>query len=149
MNQVTAVTIPDSVTKIGYSAFCGWTSLNDITLPFVGNTISTSTARYAVLGYIFGDGDTNDSMNPASSEYVTSGTSGFTSQAPYSSSTYYYYAIPQSLRKVTVTKQTSVPAYAFHNCDLLEEVVYSSISSKGTDAFSNCSATVTDLSKQI
>ena len=150
MNQVTSVTIPDSVTKIGYSAFCGWTSLNDITLPFVGNTISTGTARYAVLGYIFGDGDTDDSMNPASSEYETSGTSGFTSQAPYSSSRYYYYyAIPQSLRKVTVTKQTSVPAYAFHNCDLLEEVVYSSISSRGTDAFSNCSATVTDLSKQI
>ena len=149
MNQVTSVTIPDSVTKIGYSAFCGWTSLKDITLPFVGNIISTSNARYAVFGYIFGDGDTDDTMSSNSSEYVTSGTSGFTSQAPYSSGRYYYYAIPQSLRKVTVTKQTSVPAYAFHNCDLLEEVAYSSISSRGTDAFSNCSATVTDLSEQI
>ena len=149
MDQITSVTIPDSVTKIGSGAFYGWTSLYDITLPFIGNTADTETERWAVFGFIFGDGDTDDSMEYASSEYVTSGTSGFTSQAPYSSGRYFYYAIPQSLRKVTVTKQTSVPAYAFHNCDLLEEVAYSSISSRGTDAFSNCSATVTDLSKQI
>ena len=99
-----------------------------------------------MLGYIFGDGDTDDSINYSSSEYVTSGTSGFTSQVPYNSRNYYYYAIPQSLRKVTVTKQTTVPAYAFYNCDLLEKVVYNNaISSTGTDAFTNCFAAVIGL----
>ena len=146
MGKITSVTVPDSIIQLDMGAFFGWTSLNDITLPFVGNTISTNTARYAVLGYIFGDGDTDDSINYSSSEYVTSGTSGFTSQVPYNSRNYYYYAIPQSLRKVTVTKQTTVPAYAFYNCDLLEKVVYNNaISSTGTDAFTNCFAAVIGL----
>ncbi len=149
MGKITSVTVPDSIIQLDMGAFLGWTSLNDITLPFVGNTISTNTARYAVLGYIFGDGDTDDSINYSSSEYVTSGTSGFTSQVPYNSRNYYYYAIPQSLRKVTVTKQTTVPAYAFYNCDLLEKVVYNNaISSTGTDAFTNCFAAVIGLSEQ-
>lgn len=59
----------------------------------------------------------------------------------------YFYAIPTSLRKVTITKQTDIPDYAFSNCDLIEEIMFSSITSTGTSAFENCNALVTDLSE--
>ena len=147
MRDIESVIVPDSVTSIGSGAFNGWTSLVEITLPFVGKTIDTDTPRWAAFGYIFGDGDTDDSMGYSSTVYQTSDMSGFTSQVPYSTRSYYYYAIPTSLRKVTITKQTDIPDYAFSNCDLIEEIMFSSITSTGTSAFENCNALVTDLSE--
>ena len=50
-SRMTAITIPNSVTTIGYSAFYGCYSLESITLPFVG----TSATEDGRLKDIFGD----------------------------------------------------------------------------------------------
>lgn len=51
--EVTKVVVPDSVTSIGVGAFKGCVAIEDITLPFVGGSL-TSTTYYATFGYIFG-----------------------------------------------------------------------------------------------
>ncbi len=139
--NVTNVIVPNSVKNIGFGAFCQCSSLEKITLPFIGINSNPDNPRWAVLGYIFGDNDTDDTMEKSSKIYKTSGTNGFTSQVSEGSG-YFYYAIPKSLKTVRVTSQTTVPDHAFNNCDLLETIIYSSIVSKGENSFTNCSATI-------
>ena len=52
--QISSITVPDSVTSIGYSAFSGCNSLTSITLPFVGGKLNGTENTY--FGYIFGAG---------------------------------------------------------------------------------------------
>ncbi len=124
--EVTKVVVPDSVTSIGSGAFKGCVAIEDITLPFVGGSL-TSTTYYATFGYIFG--------------YSTSSASGTVNQC----SNYYYY-IPSSIKNVTVTVQTNIPAYAFKNCDFIETIhlpkYVETYGSVGSYAFQNCSATI-------
>ncbi len=60
--NLTNVTVPNSVTEIGYAAFSGCSALEALTLPFVGHyknpDFSNSTQTYAsdvLFGYIFGE----------------------------------------------------------------------------------------------
>ena len=146
LSEVTSIVVPQSVKNIGYGAFCNCTSLKEITLPFVGYSANPDNQAYAVLGYIFGDGDTDDDLVLGTSIHKTSESSGVTTQLfshhNFGGSWYYCYAIPKSLRKVTITNQTNIPDNAFYNCDLLETIIYSSIVSKGENSFTNCSATI-------
>lgn len=137
----TSVTIPDHIQEIGYSAFYGADNITDLTLPFIGRSLSETTSARVVLGYIFGDG--TDTMSSSSTIYKTSG-GQYTSQVKRSSSTgYYYYKIPMSLKNITVTKQQEIPSNAFYNCDLLENITFvQSITYEGSNAFYNCTATV-------
>jgi len=49
--------------------------------------------------------------------------------------------IPQSLRKVKITNQTNIPAYAFQNCDLIREITFTKVVEMiGAQAFENCSS---------
>ena len=130
---LTEVVVPDTVTSIGNAAFKGCSSIESMTLPFVGTTEIASSDYTRVFGYIFG----------YATGYVgilTSNTSSYTTQGIYSSTSYYYgYYIPDTIREVTITKQTAIPANAFYNCDLIEEInIPTDTTSIGSDAFRNC-----------
>ncbi len=133
-SSLTSVVVPESVTAIGYGAFCGCNSLVEITLPFIGKDYSPAEVRWTTFGYIFGDKDDDGYMSSSySSTYKTSDSSEYTTQNGY------YFYIPDSLKKVTITNQSTVCDYAFANCDLIETIEYSNdITSLGKYAFSNC-----------
>ncbi|MBR3879193.1 MAG: leucine-rich repeat protein, partial [Clostridia bacterium] len=141
---ITDVVIPDTVNRIGYAAFAGCTALKNITVPFIGESESATEGYNTTLGFIFGDKNPTDGgYASSSSTHYTSGNYGYTSQAQdtgYTSSTYYYYyLIPKSLKSVTVTRQTSIPECAFKNCDLLESItIPEGVTSIGACALMGC-----------
>ena len=90
---LTSIVIPDSVTSIGFAAFSGCSGLVEMTLPFIGS--AKEGAGYTYFGYIFG-----------AKNYWSNGGS-----------------VPSSLKKVTVTAMTSIPAYAFYSCVGLTDVI--------------------------
>lgn len=115
--------IPASVTKIGAGIVNGCYNLATLTLPFVGAT-ADATGQNAVLGYLFG---TVAAGQPGAviQNYVDNPTVGF--------------AIPGSLKTVTLTSATSVSRAAFQNIDSLERVVLNKqIAAVGAQAFSGC-----------
>ena len=51
----------------------------------------------------------------------------------------YYYEIPASITKVTISDATQIPAYAFMNCENIKEInLNDEITSIGEKAFKNC-----------
>jgi len=141
---LTSIVVPNSVVKIGGGAFAGCNGLTEMTLPFVGGSANATEARWAVLGYIFGDKNPDETeMENSTTKYSTSSSIGYTSQSYYSSNTNYmfYFMIPQSLRKVKITNQTNIPAYAFQNCDLIREITFTKVVEMiGAQTFENCSS---------
>ncbi len=108
---MTSITIPDSVESIGSYAFRGCSSLESITLPFVGATLNGTSNTH--FGYIFGVGE-------------------------YSYNDDY---IPTSLKTVVITGGESIGDYAFSGCSLLESItIPDSVTSIGWCAFENCSS---------
>ena len=103
------MTIPNSVTRVGYSAFNGCLSLTSISLPFVGETRSSTERTH--IGYIFGAGSYNYN------------------------NTY----VPSSLKTVIVTGATRIGADAFYNCASITSVVLNDGITKIEEyAFYNC-----------
>ena len=141
VSLVTEIKVPDTVTTIGYAAFNGCTSLVNLTIPFVGESEGANDASNSTLGHIFGDDSPTNSSNSTvyNDTYVTS-SGTYTTQGYYSSNRYYF-AIPKSLKNVTVTVQTTIPDYAFACCDLIESVTYTNtVGQIGTNAFELCTA---------
>ena len=129
LSLITKVVVPDSVMSIGVGAFKGCNSIEEITLPFVGRTATETEGGFAVFGHIFG--------------YTTNSTSGTVYQGTYYYG-YCYYYIPQTIRKVTITVQTAIPANAFTNCDFIEHItIPKTVTSIGEYAFQNCKALAT------
>ena len=122
---LTSITIPDSVTSIGYSAFEGCGSLESITIPFVGTH----------FGYIFGAGSYSDNAGyvPASlKEVIITGGTSIGSSAFYNCSGLTSITIPDSV--------TSIGNYAFSGCSGLTSVtIGNSVTSIGYEAFKDCS----------
>lgn len=128
--SIKRVVVPNTVTSMGDGAFKGCTALTDITIPFVGKSEDATENYQKVFGYIFGNKSTSyvsESYTTASYDCTYQGISG----------TLYY--IPRSITKVTITKQTEIPANAFRNCDLIETIVLpTNTTSIGAYAFCNC-----------
>ena len=115
--------IPNSVTNIGSSIFAGCSSLESLTLPFVGDFTNTDMT----FGYLF-ESDRYGIVN----KYKD-----FTCVFQYSD---YYYYIPKSLKMVTITGGT-IPKFAFKGCTMLECVTLGdAVTSIGYYAFDECSS---------
>ena len=158
--NVTSFIVPDTVVEIGVGAFKGCNKLEEITLPFTGKSADAKEYR-AVLGYIFGyekGGHTvytwdSGFKNEIYKDGVWGGegdpilSSGAIWQYSYAHDnikrTSFWYFLPSSLRKVTITKQTEVKTAAFNGCSMLTSITYTQgIESQGECAFQNCTATI-------
>ena len=132
LKHITKIIVPDSVTGIGDGAFKGCDSLEDITLPFVGESV-TSTGYTSLFGYIFG--------------YDESAPEGTVCQRSFRGGAYNYlfywsYYIPKTIKSVTITSQTTIPDYAFRMCSFIESITVKSNASFGTEALLGCNATI-------
>lgn len=129
--NVTEICVPDYVTEIAEGAFAGCSSLESITIPFVGakaGVTSTDTYQYP-FGYIFGK-ENYDGSDATSQYYYGSSTSSTTS------STFY---IPSSLTCVTLTGG-NILFGAFYKCANLTDItIECDIASIGGSAFYDCS----------
>ena len=106
---LTSVAVPENVTSIGLGAFGGCSKLESIILPFVGQNLDGKGETH--FGYIFGAQSYSDNKN----------------------------TVPESLKKVEITKAESIGNYAFSGCSGLTSIVIpDSVTRIGSSAFSNC-----------
>ena len=108
---VTEIIVPDYVTSISLGAFSGCSSLERITIPFIGATKNGTTNTH--FGYIFGA----------------------------SSSSYNDDFVPTLLKEVVITGGSSISAYAFADCNNLTSIeIPNSVTTMGDYAFDDCSS---------
>ena len=149
---VKEITVPDYVTSISAGAFSGCSSLESITLPFVGGSRKSASDTYQYpFGYIFGTSGYTGGVSTYQYYYGSS--------TSITTSTTYY--IPASLKSVKITggnilrgafynctsltsveigdSVTSIGELAFHDCDSLTSVIIpDSVTSIGDGAFRDC-----------
>lgn len=118
--------IPKTVTKIDEGALKGLTNLEELEIPFVGNT-DNSGGINCLFGFIFG----------YSSQYTSGATTQYydNSKYPVNAPKYYYFMIPTTLNKVTVYNTLCIPAYSFNRCRGFELVLGDSVTTIGKKAF--------------
>ena len=126
LTKLNDIKIPSNIEEISEYAFYGCNALEEITLPFIGSSADANGTYDAVLGHIFGR--------------LTSSQSGGTIQYYQLNDEQlsgYSYAIPQSLKKVTITDAVIIPFGAFYNCNNINEIILNSgITKIGGYAFS-------------
>ena len=129
-NTITSIVVPDYVTEISAGAFSGCSSLESITIPFVGakaGVTSDDTYQYP-FGYIFGESEYTGGTAVGQYYYGSSTTSA----------TYSTFYIPSSLRSVTVTGNNILYG-AFMYCSMLTSItIGDDVTSIGEDAFVGC-----------
>ena len=138
--SITSLTVPDSVEYISRDVLSGCTSLQTLSLPYLGSSSSDSSNAY--LGYLFGA--TSYSGNSA---YVPSSLTSVTVRAGIVGN--YAFSGLTSLREVVLSQAvissgvSSIGDYAFNNCSSLEEIsIPQSVTDIGQYAFSGCRADI-------
>jgi hypothetical protein len=140
--RLKTVVIPDSVEEIGEGAFQGCTGIEEMTLPFVGNS-RAATGLNAVFGQIFGyerSTTYNENHDPT---MAPNNTAIYTAYQYKSGTSYYYYYIPNSLKKVTISAKPGTMLYenAFKNCRKITDIILNTgVATIGNSSFSNCTA---------
>ena len=150
--EINKVVVSDEITYISAGAFYGCYSLQEITLPFVGDSRNISETVQAtkfstwqggsgnLFGYIFG-GAVKQGTNSSTSDWIYQGQEAFIGPNPYFHKYYDGYYIPASLRKVTITDAEGISANAFYGCTMIEELnLNDSITTIYDNAFYNCTA---------
>ena len=122
--SIKKATIPDSVEVISSSVFNGCYSLESISIPFVGKT-ENAMDKSAVFGIIFGG-----VLQGHPTAYQWCGKDGWE-----------HFFMPATLKEVTITKQTKIPANAFYNCGDIEKINLAPNTTEiGDSAFKGCSS---------
>ena len=137
-SELTEIIIPESVTSISEGELSGCSSLQKLTLPFVGNSAdvnSSSDIQYP-FGYIFGTANYSGAQAIQQENYIYERGK----DTSYYNKTYY---IPASLKTVTVNGNNDKNIYilnkAFKNCNNIEELTLN-VSYIESGAFENCSS---------
>lgn len=113
-DKITNVIIPNGVISIGGSAFYGCSSLESISVPFVGNIKNGATNTH--FGFIFG-------------------------ASTYSENNSY---IPTTLKHVIITGETNIDNFAFAGCKNLTSIsILESVDKIGDGAFLDCTGLTT------
>lgn len=108
--DVTSLTVDARVQAIDFGALAEYTSLQSLTIPFVGAAADATENTH--LGYIFGAREWRDNRS----------------------------SVPATLQSVTVESGKAISDYAFFNCNSLTDVTLpDSVTSIGRDAFYGCS----------
>lgn len=124
-SELTEVSIPASVTVIAGGAFSGCSSLQSITVPFVGGSKATVASAATLFGYIFGENEYDG---------------GIATRQDYTGNKIVTYYIPETLTKVTILGGDILRG-AFQNCIYIKDVIMGNdVTSIGYSAFSGCSA---------
>ena len=148
--SIASVIVPETVTQIGVGAFQGCSNIQEMTLPFTGKSAEAS-AYEAVFGYIFGYTTKTSSASGTSrnTDFLNSQygsvdgttwqyTCKYASNGDYQS---YFYYIPSSIQKVTITNQTNIQAGVFNGCQKIREIQYKqSVEQLNKAAFQNCTS---------
>ena len=154
LTQITKVVVPDSVTSISNYAFYGCNSVETITVPFVGNSVNSTSAFYYIFNSVPSSLKnitiTTDTTIPSSAFYglqyvesitipdtvTTIGSSAFSGCASLekvNSNTSGEFNLPEGLE--------TIGNYAFQNLTQITEIVVpDSVTSIGQNAFYGCSA---------
>ena len=133
--QIKTIIVEDTVTGLSSGVFYGLSSLERMTIPFVGSSKKASDSTYQhPFGYIFGTSSYAGGM--ATKQYYY-GANIFS----VTNSTYY---IPSNLKSVTVTSGEILRG-AFYDCSYLTSVtIGDDVTSIGAYAFYDCSS-LTDV----
>lgn len=131
--SITSLTVPDSVEYISRGVLSGCTSLQTLSLPYLGSSSSDSSNAY--LGYLFGATSYGGNLS-----YVPSSLASVTVRAGYVGD--YAFSGLTYLREVVLPQNmTYVSAHLFDGCTSLSQaVIPSGVSSIGDYAFNGCAS---------
>ena len=135
------ITIPDSVTSIGESAFSGCTGLTSVTIPDSVTSIGESAFYYCSSLTSITIPDSVTSIGSYAFQSCSSLTS-ITIPDSVTSIGRYAFQSCSSLTSITIPDSvTSIGSYAFYNCSSLTSItIPDSVTSIGSYAFQSCSS---------
>ena len=144
MPGLRSVTIGNGVTAIGRGALKDCTSLESLTIPFVGASKTASNGYDEVLGYIF-DYTTNTaggSLSGTTLQYSKRTTTKLEDGTTSTTTTYYYYYIPESLRTLNIGGG-AIDANVFRGCDMLTKITLDTgVTDIDARAFDDCNTSI-------
>ena len=123
-NEITTIEIENGITRLPEGLLSNYQKVKQLRIPYVGLSPDAADEQ-AVLGILFGK-------------------TGYTGVVQYHNMEKgYYYAIPQSLEKVTVTDANKISFGAFYNCSNLKYLILNEgIQNIQQYSMSNCSSLV-------
>lgn len=129
--NITEIVVPNTIKQIDYAAFSGCSSLEKMTLPFVGRkaNVGEKDAEYP-LGFIFGCLEFDESISVKQTYFDHS--------LPQSNNTWGTFYIPKSLKEIIVTGDVLYMG-AFSDCSYLESIsLVGNVKELESNLFYNC-----------